>query len=88
MMIIKNIIIFDVIIKSYNYFWCNYKSINNYCHGRVYYLIKHVRLSIFIDHECFLCFNKYKIMGKGLGKKSYFGVILIISVFLCLIKYK
>ena len=68
-------------MKGYNYFWCNYKSINNYYHGRVYYLIKQVRPSIFIDHECFLCFNKYKIVGKGLGKKSYFGVILIISAF-------
>ena len=59
-----------MIIKGCNYF-CNYKSINNYYHGRVYYLIKHVRSSIFIDHECFSCFNKYKIVSKGLGNFDY-----------------
>ena len=41
-------IIFDVIIKGYNYFQWNYKSINNCYQGHVYYLIKHARSSIFI----------------------------------------
>ena len=33
------------------------------------------------DHECFLCFNKYKIVGKGLGNFDC-------KCFLCLDKYK
>ena len=52
---ISKYLILLVIIKEYKY-------------GRFYYLIKHVRSSIVIDNECFLCFNKYKIVGKGLGK--------------------
>ena len=36
--------------------------IKNY-HGQFYYSIKHVRLSIVIDNECFSCFNKYNIVG-------------------------
>ena len=48
--------------------------IKNY-HGQFYYLIKHVRSSIFIDNECFSCFNKYKIVGKGLGKMRYSALL-------------
>ena len=47
-----------VIIKEYKH------------HGQFYYLIKCIRSSIVIDNECFLRFNKYKIVGKGLGKVS------------------
>ena len=31
----------------------------------VYYLIKHVRSPTLIASKCFLCLNKYKIVGKG-----------------------
>ena len=40
------------------------KIIKEYKYGQFYYLIKHVRLSTFIDLKCFSCFNKYKIVGK------------------------
>ena len=41
--------------------------IKNY-HGQFCYLIKYVRSSIVVDNERFSSFNKYKIVGKGLGK--------------------